>query len=170
MLILDDKLQIKHWCSQTKISKKTKLLKVISKKGWGADHKVMLLLYKALLRSKWDYSCVACSLAHKSYLKKKLQPIQTKALRLCLGAFHTSPTQSICRSQLPPHYICNEKSYHKQKKYLVYQAQYTYFYTNKPTAIISFGFCIKEASTQGYENPKNIVQLTLTHTPPWMTS
>ena len=47
------------------------------------------------LRSKLDYGCVVYGSARGSYLRM-LDPIQNHALRLCLGAFRTSPATSLC--------------------------------------------------------------------------
>ena len=52
------------------------------------------MLYRALIRSKLDYGSVVYGSARESYLKC-LEPIQNQALRLALGAFHTSPIPSL---------------------------------------------------------------------------
>ncbi|GFT70228.1 RNase H domain-containing protein [Trichonephila clavipes] len=54
----------------------------------------MLRLYRALIRSKLDYGSVVYSSACKSLLKI-LDPVHHQALRLCLGAFRTSPFESL---------------------------------------------------------------------------
>ena len=56
---------------------------------WGADRKVLLRFYRALIRSKLDYGS-----ARKSYIKR-LDTVHTQCLPLCLGAFRTSPVQSL---------------------------------------------------------------------------
>ncbi|GFQ98277.1 uncharacterized protein TNCT_261311 [Trichonephila clavata] len=50
-------------------------------------------LYRALIRSKLDYGSVIYSSACKSLLKI-LDPVHHQGLRLCLGAFRTSPRLS----------------------------------------------------------------------------
>ena len=62
---------------------------------WGADQQSLLHLYRSLIRSKLDYGCVVYGSARRSYLQM-LDPIQNHALRLCLGAFRTSPSSSLC--------------------------------------------------------------------------
>ena len=52
------------------------------------------ILYSSLTRSKLDYCCVVYGSARASY-HKMLDPIHNRALRLCLGAFRTSPAISL---------------------------------------------------------------------------
>ena len=55
---------------------------------------VLLRLYKAFIRSKLDYGCIVYGSARKSYIRR-LDPIHNQGLRLCSGAFRTSPTYSL---------------------------------------------------------------------------
>ena len=50
----------------------------------------MRMLYRALIRSRLDYGCEAYDSACNS-LKAKLDSVQCFALRLCVGALHTTP-------------------------------------------------------------------------------
>ena len=77
-----------------KCQKARNLLKVVAHQHWGADKDTILTLYRALVRSKLDYGSAVYGSARPSYLKK-LEPIQNQALRLALGAFHTSPIPSL---------------------------------------------------------------------------
>ena len=61
---------------------------------WGADKKVLLKLYRSLVRSKLDYGCVVYGSARQSYLRK-LDSIHNQGLRLSLGVFRTSPVNSL---------------------------------------------------------------------------
>ena len=70
------------------------ILRVLAHSDWGADQSTLLHLYRALIRSKLDYGCIVYGSARKSYLEK-LNPIQNNALRLCLGAFRSSPIESL---------------------------------------------------------------------------
>ena len=70
------------------------LLKVISSTDWGADKKTLLMLYRSLIRAKLDYGCVVYGTAKPSHLKA-LNPVVHQALRICLGAFRTSPVESL---------------------------------------------------------------------------
>ena len=51
-------------------------------------------LYKALIRSTFDYGCILYSSACKNSLKK-LDRIQFKAIRIALGAMKTTPTSAL---------------------------------------------------------------------------
>ena len=76
---------------------------------WGADRSVLLRLYRAFVRSRMEYGCAVFSSARKSYLKK-LEPIQNQGLRICLGAFRTSPMQSLyVEANEPPLYLRFDK-------------------------------------------------------------
>jgi hypothetical protein len=55
------------------------LLKSISHHHWGADRKILLKLYRALVLSKLDYGCILYDTCAKSYLDK-LNVIQNNCL------------------------------------------------------------------------------------------
>ena len=81
---------LKEKCSET-----LKLLHVIAHKDWGLDQHTLLKLYRILIRSKIDYGCLIKGAARKSYFKS-LQTVHHERLRLVLGAFRTSPVESLC--------------------------------------------------------------------------
>jgi len=88
-----------------KCVKALNLLRVVAHTSWGADQHTLLHLYRSLVRSKLDYGSVVYDSARESYLRM-LDPIQNHALRLCLGAFRTSPASSMCvQANEPPLYI-----------------------------------------------------------------
>ena len=60
----------------------------------GADRTVLLHLYRSLFRSKLDYGSIVYGSVSKSLLKQ-LDPIHHQGLRIALGAFRTSPVQSL---------------------------------------------------------------------------
>ena len=95
-VIFDNKLNFKAHIDyvRQKCGKAMNLLKVVAKMDWGADRSVLVRLYRSFVRSRLDYGCAVFSSARKSYLKK-LEPIQNQGLRICLGAFRTSPMQSL---------------------------------------------------------------------------
>ncbi|GBN64791.1 putative RNA-directed DNA polymerase from transposon X-element, partial [Araneus ventricosus] len=70
------------------------ILKVLSTTAWGADRLSMLKIYRATVLSKLEYGCTIYGSARKSVLQK-LDPIHHTALRLCSGAFRTSPVKSL---------------------------------------------------------------------------
>ena len=79
---------------KTKCTKALNLLRVVSGESWGADSDTLLMLYRSIVRSKLDFACIVYGSARKSYLEM-LNPVQNQALRCCLGAFRTSPADSI---------------------------------------------------------------------------
>ena len=79
---------------KTICQKRLDVLKVVSGTHWGADKDTLLCLYRALIRSKLDYACIVYGSAHQSYLRI-LDPIHHQGLRICLGAFRTSPKESL---------------------------------------------------------------------------
>ena len=95
-LIFDKKLTFLphlHYLKQ-KGMKALNLLRVVAHTKWGSDERTLLHLYRSLIRSKLDYGSVVYGSARKSYLRI-LEPIQNQALRLCVGAFRTSPVTSL---------------------------------------------------------------------------
>ena len=95
-LVWDQKLNFRAHIQYLKDScqKALNILRVVAHTDWGADRKTLLHLYRALVRSKLDYGCVVYGSARPSYLKT-LDPIHHQGLRLCLGAFRTTPVYSL---------------------------------------------------------------------------
>lgn len=75
-------------------SKKLKLLKMLSHREWGAGRRSLLNVYKALILSKIDYGSIVYSSARQGVLKK-LDPIHNTAIRICTGAYRSSPIDSL---------------------------------------------------------------------------
>ena len=73
-----------------RVYKALNIFNVIGNTEWGAVRKVMLRLYRSLVRSKLDYGCIVYRSARKSYLQM-LDPVHNQDLRFYLGAFRTSP-------------------------------------------------------------------------------
>ena len=79
------------------------MFRVLSKSDWGADTHTLLQLYKALVRSKIDYGCIVYSSA-SHHILKQLYSVNNEALRICTGAFKSSPITSLhaeCH-EMPP--------------------------------------------------------------------
>ena len=70
------------------------ILRVVSRINYGADRKTLLRLYWAICKSKLDYGSQIYSSAGSNALKK-LDSVHNEALRICTGAFRTSPTESL---------------------------------------------------------------------------
>ncbi|KAI5747058.1 hypothetical protein M8J77_010637 [Diaphorina citri] len=95
-LTLDRKLT---WINHLKGLKKScydrmRILKMLSKKAWGSNRKMLLRLYKALIRSKLDYGSIVYNSASPKTLLM-INPVQNQSLRLATGAFRSSPTVSL---------------------------------------------------------------------------
>ena len=95
-LIWDTKLTFEPHIKYLKArcQKSLNLLKVLSRTEWGADRTTLLKLYRSLVRSKLDYGCIVYGSASKTALAK-LDPVHNQGLRLSLGAFRSSPVESL---------------------------------------------------------------------------
>ena len=134
------------------------ILNVIGNTEWGADRKVMLRLYRSLVRSKLDHGCIVYGSARKSYLQM-LDPIHNQGLRLWLGEFRTSPVESLyvdahepClgarRAKLSLQYASKIKSLPKHPAHnAVFDNKYMKLFDARPRAIRTFGLCIKQFLT-----------------------
>ena len=93
-VIFDTKLTFKNHIQYLKTScqKALDILRVVG--HWGADRIVLLRLCRSLVRCKLDYGCIVYGSARRSILKQ-LDPIHHQGLRIALGAFRTSPAQSL---------------------------------------------------------------------------
>ncbi|XP_042910881.1 uncharacterized protein [Parasteatoda tepidariorum] len=68
------------------------MLRVLSK--WGADRLALSRINQALILSRLDYACVVYGTATTSNLRI-LDTVHHTALRICSGAFRTSPVESL---------------------------------------------------------------------------
>ncbi len=103
-LHFDSRLTWRNHVSQlkTKCLKALNLLKCITGTKWGADRKSLLMLYKALIRSRVDYGSIVYGSASESVLKG-LDVVQNACLRVCLGALRCTRTERLeVESQVPP--------------------------------------------------------------------
>ena len=95
-MTLDEKLTWSNHIEslKLKVKKSLNILKVVSGFDWGADKKTLLKLYNSICKSKLDYGCEVYSSACKSKLRE-LDVVHNMGLRICTGAFKTSPIESI---------------------------------------------------------------------------
>ena len=95
-LMFDKKLNFKEHISylRCRCQSALQLLRTVSRLDWGADRETLLRLFRALVRSRLDYGSPIYGSARQSYLLK-LKPVQNQGLRICLGAFRTSPISSL---------------------------------------------------------------------------
>ena len=95
-LLFDSRLTWKEHILSLKntTSRRLRLLQTLSHVSWGADRKTLLYLHTTLILSTLDYGCHIYSSASDSLLKL-LDPLHHLALRLALGAFRSSPVESL---------------------------------------------------------------------------
>ena len=154
------------------------LLRVVGHYDWGADSSTLLKLYDSTIRSKLDYGCMVYGSACDSYLKM-LDPIQNKALRICLGAFRTSPIPSLqVYSKRPPLDLRRTKlglQYALQLKSnplnpthkIVFQPRFAELFANKPKSTPTFGIRTLNHFETANISLDNIGTIELPKTPPW---
>jgi len=135
-MIFDSKFSWTPHLKRLKINcnTKMKIIKTLSHLTWGADKESLLLIYKALILSRIDYGSIIYNSA-KPNIKQILNPIHNQAIRLAIGAFRTSPIDSIlCISGEPPLQIRRNKEIFKYvTKKLRYPDQATYQLLKTPT-------------------------------------
>lgn len=77
-----------------KCLKASNVLKILSHRSWGADRKTLHRIYTSTVRARLDYACFVYGSARPSVLKA-LDTVHHLGLRLVLGAFRTTPVQSL---------------------------------------------------------------------------
>ena len=157
------------------------LLRVVAHTDWGADRKVLLNLYRTIIRSKLDYGSIIYGSARKSYLEM-LDPIHHQGLRLALGAFRASPSESLLaetnepslynrRLKLSMQYALKLKSNPSNPTYeTVFEPQYKTLFDNKPNMIPSFGIRISSEFGNMNLDLDNIADFKISALPPWTFS
>ena len=70
------------------------LIRVVAHLKWGGDRDTLVMLYRAIVRSKLDYGCIVYGTASNANLWQ-LDSIHNSGLKLELGAFCTSPVSSL---------------------------------------------------------------------------
>ena len=116
--------------------------------------KQLLKLYRSLVRSKLDYGCIFYGSASKTALAK-LNHVHNQGLRLSLGAFHSSPVESlyveaheppleIRREKLALQYILKLKANPGNPAYDVFNHKYQILYADKELATDPFGIHCKK--------------------------
>ena len=182
-VIFDRKLSFIPHIKQlkAKCQKALNLLRVVAHTDWGADRKVLLNLYRTIIRSKLDYGSIIYGSARKSYLEM-LDPIHHQGLRLALGAFRTSPSESLLaeanepslynrRLKLSMQYALKLKSNPSNPTYeTVFEPQYKTLFENKPNMIPSFGIRISSEFENMNLDLDNIAEFKVPDVPPWTFS
>ena len=102
-VILDKKLSWKNHIDNltTRCEKGLNFLRSVTKTWWGCDITTALVFYKSYIRSILDYGSILYGFATKTNLIK-VDRIQYKALRICLGAMRSTPTEALLVEALEP--------------------------------------------------------------------
>ena len=160
------------------MSESFRCFKMLSNTNWGGDRSVLLNLYRSLVRSKLDYGSIVYGSARKSYLKS-LDTIHHQGLRLALGAFRTSPVESLyAESNEPSLYTRREKLSLQYTTKLaanpmnpahncVFNPKYERLYNNTPSAIKPLGLRIQPLLEQANISIKNVQPFSLPSKEPW---
>ncbi|GFT52036.1 putative RNA-directed DNA polymerase from transposon X-element [Trichonephila clavipes] len=77
-----------------KCERSLNILRVLSNTLWGADRVSLLRVYQSLILSCLDYGCVVYGFT-RAFVIKRLDTVHHSALRICSGAFRTSPVTSL---------------------------------------------------------------------------
>ena len=77
-----------------KCQKRINILKAVTSQQWGASKKILLTMYKALIRSILDYGCISYDSASKAQLAK-LEKVKNQTLRICVGAIKSTAIQGL---------------------------------------------------------------------------
>ena len=179
-LIFDSKLSfiphIKYL--KSKCLKALDLLKVISNTKWGGDEETLLQLYRTLIRSKLDYGSIIYGSARPSYIKQ-LDTIHHQGLRLCLGAFKTSPVESLYteanepslkerRIKLAIQYIIKLKAHPSNHAYqCIFHPENKHLFLQHPNAIPPLGIRMNEHFENINIDLSQIAKYKLSVIPPW---
>lgn len=162
-----------------KCLKAINLLRVVSHTDWGADSPTLLKLYQAQVRSKLDYGCIVYGSARSSYIDS-LDRIQNLALRICLGAFRTSPVQSLHveshvmplhlrRDKLALQYITKLRSNPLNPAYdVVFKPALKTLFETKPHTIPTLGLRMNNHIHAAGINLNHIAKFTVPSFPPWL--
>ena len=176
-MIFDHKL---HWDLHIeKIKNKTisslNLLKTIASSKCKTNSTILLNVYKSLILSKIEYGSPAYSTAAPALLKE-LDLIHNQALRICLGAFKTTPLQSLyvesnINSLEARRHLAN-MTYHfrilqieKQNRHCNIADSRTILSGNNVSTI---GFKIKQCIEQYQVGELDILKLKPLSIPPWL--
>ena len=179
-VIFDRKLSfIPHMKAlKAKCLKALDIIKVVSNQEWGADKSVLLRLYRSLIRSKLDYGCIVYGSARPSYLKM-LNTIHHQGLRLALGAFRTSPVESLYveagelpleqrRIKLSLQYITKLKATPSNPAFnCVFNPAFTQKYEKHTKSIAPLGIRMKEHLENCNIPLNHITEIDNYDVPPW---
>ena len=135
-------------------------------------------MYRSLVRSKFGYGCIVYGSASKAALAK-LEPVHNQGLRLSLGAFRSSPVESlyvaaheppleIRRKKLALQCILKLKANPGNPAYdVVFNPKYQIQYIDNESATISFGLHCKKLLKKAKIGVGEIVINSIPDVPVW---
>jgi ribonuclease HI len=162
-----------------KCLKAMNLLRVVTYTDWGADSTTLLRLYRSLVRSKLDYGCIVYGSTRDSYVVS-LDRVQNAALRVCLGAFRTTPISSLHveanepplrlrREMLALQYMLKLRSNPSNPAYsCVFESNLTSFFIAKPQAIPTLGIRLRQALSDTGVSLDSIAEHAIPSSAPWL--
>ena len=179
-VVFDKKLSFKPHIHSLKMKckKALNILKVVGKTDWGADRQTLLRLYQCFVRSKLDYGCMVYGSARQSYLKS-LEPIMNEGIRICLGAYRTSPRDSVLveANELPLHLrvknlsaryafhaICNRSNPVRED---IVNPKFEDLFGGNPNVIAPFSIRVKATMQSIDFDTDALSRLRLPKLPPW---
>ena len=153
------------------------IIKVLSYSNWGSDTKTLLTLFRSLIRSKLDYGSIVYMSAKIGKDLFDLDVLHRQGLRLCLGAFKSSPNESL--------YVeTNEPPLELRRKYLamkyalkiksnsnnpvfdsLYKLPYSYLYENSD--ILSLGESVHRLFQEAQIDTRKILSSKIPEHPVW---
>lgn len=136
------------------------VLKSLCRTSWGADPKILLLLYKSLIRSHFEYGFLC--FAGDRRLVDILDKIQNKSLRLITGAFKSTPINAMqVECKLPP--LSIRFSYLKERFLLkLYSQNNNHLFSNLKQSCTS-SICNLAYILQGFPQYVNFLQTLQIH-------
>ena len=163
---------------RAKCLKAMNLLRVVAHRDWGGDFETLIKLYRCFIRSKLDYGSIVYGSARKSYIQM-LDPIQNQSLRLCLGAFRTTPVESLQveanepplstrRNKLALQYALKVQSNPSNPAFdCIFNPSYRQTFARKETAIPTVGIRVEHLVLDSDVDTDVIAPYTLPTIAPW---
>ena len=154
------------------------ILRFLTRTTWGADRSSMILLYRALVRSRLDYGSVVYSSGRDSYLKP-LSTVHHVGLRLATGAFRTSPILSLCADAGEPPLATRRKflmsnyaakilsSRNHPAHNVVFRPRFLELYNRRPRASKPAGVQLKSFLDECPFNVPEVFAAGASSLPPW---
>ena len=164
---------------KTKSTWAQQFLWVVAHTELGADQQTLLKIYRSLIHSKLDYAIFINRSVRRSYLKQ-LDPIHHKGLRQVLGAFRTSPVDSLYAKPhgAPLQFRCEKLALQYNTKLKSCPSNKTYdcilnpkckqHFEKRKKSIKPFGLQMKSTLQESKIFLNSIHESILPQTPPWI--